>query len=246
MPVTQIVPSSPSRALARRRAIPCVSALLALAAPAAQAQLVDGGFDINPLTTIAAVINTPFPMLFGQWGQESATIVGPVGPVVPLSAPFMLSTTATGGIASQTAQAINVLPWAGVIATGANFTLSANYNALTQGPVGAIVMQFFSGNTYASQIGTPVSGSVNVDGNPALWQNLSISGLIPLGTQSMMAQVYYVNASLATATGALQAGYVDSVDFRITPVPEPDSWALLAAGGVLLGWRTRQRVAHRA
>ena len=246
MPVNQTVPSSPCRALSRRCAMPCASALLALAAPAAQAQLVDGGFDINPLTTIAAVINTPFPMLFGQWGQESATIVGPVGPVVPLSAPFMLSTTATGGIASQTAQAINVLPWAGVIATGANFTLSANYNALTQGPVGAIVMQFFSGNTYASQIGTPVSGSVNVDGNPALWQNLSISGLIPLGTQSMMAQVYYVNASLATATGALQAGYVDSVDFRITPVPEPDSWALLAAGGVLLGWRTRQRVAHRA
>ena len=246
MSVTQLVSSSPQPASSRHRAIVCAQALLALAVPAAQAQLVDGGFDINPLTTIAAVINTPNPMLFGQWGQESATIVGPVGPVVPLSAPFMLSTTATSGVTSQTVQAINVLPWAGVIAAGANFTLSANYNALLQGPVGGIAMQFFSGNTYASQIGTPVFGSVNVDGNPALWQNLSISGLIPLGTQSMMAQVYYSNASLATATGALQAGYVDSVDFRITPVPEPGSWALLAAGGALLGWRTRQRAARSA
>ena len=94
MPVTPIASSSPQRAPSWRRASACAPALLALALPVAQAQLTDGGFDINPLTTIAAVINTPNPMLFGQWGQESATLVGPVGPVVPLTLPFMLSSTA--------------------------------------------------------------------------------------------------------------------------------------------------------
>jgi hypothetical protein len=107
------------------------------------------------------------------------------------------------------------------------------------------VPQFFGGNTYASQIGVPVSAGINVnDGNPALWQNLSITGLIPAGTQSMMAQVYYLNASLLGNNGALQPGYVDSVDFRITPVPEPSSWAMLAAGGLLIGWRARRSARH--
>lgn len=244
MTFTQIDPPRATRHPARTRAISCAPALLALALPMAQAQLVDGGFDFNPLTTIAAVINTPNPMLFGQWGQESATIVGSVLPVSPLSPPSMLSTTFTGGVVSQTAQAFNVLPFSVMIASGANFTLSANFNALAQGPIGGIAMQFFGSNTYASQIGLPMFGSVNVDGNPALWQNLSITGLIPAGTQSMMAQVYYTNASLLGATGALQPGYVDSVDFRITPVPEPGTWAMLAAGGLLIGWRARRPARH--
>ncbi len=241
MNATQNVRSSLSRAPWRRCPIACAPALLALALPPAQAQLIDGGFDINPLTTIAAVINTPNPMLFGVWGQESATRVGVVGPVSPLSPPMMLSTTFTGGVASQTVQAINVLPFAAMIASGANFTLSANYNALTQGPIGGIIMQFFASNTFASQIGLPVLNSIAVDGNPASWQNLSITGLIPLGTQSMMAQVLYSNASLLTAAGTTQPGYVDSVEFRITPVPEPSAWLLLLAGGTLIGWRVRRK-----
>ena len=241
MHATQITQTSPRHLPLRRCVIACASALLALALPAAQAQLVDGGFDINPLTTLVAVINTPNPMLFGVWGQESATLVGVVGPVSPLTPPQMLSSTFTSGVASQTAQAINVIPFAGLIAAGATFTMSANFNALGQGPIGGISMQFFSGNTFASQIGVPVTGSITVDNNPVGWQSLSITGAIPAGTQSMMAQVLYNNASLLTAAGTTQPGYVDSVDFRITPVPEPGTWALLLAGAAAVGWRVRRQ-----
>ena len=157
----------------------------------------------------------------------------------------MLSTTFTGGVTSQTVQAMDVLPCSGLSASGANFTLSANFNARDSGPIGGTAVQFFSSNTFASQIGVPVFGSINVnDGNPALWQNLSSTGLIPAGTQSMMVQVFYSNASLLGANGALQPGYVDSVDFHITPVPEPGTWAMLAAGGLLIGWRARRPARH--
>jgi hypothetical protein len=222
---------------------------LALALPAAQAQLLsNGGFDNDPLDTIAAVINSQGSMVFGKWGQESATLVGVVQmlPVVPLSNPLMLSTAATSGVTSQTVQAINVSSLATMIQNGANFTLSANYNAVHQGRVGGIAMQFFGSDTYASQIGVPVSGGVITDNIPATWQNLSISGLIPQGTQSMMAQVYYTNASLPSNTVVFESGFVDSVEFQITQVPEPGSWALLAAGGAWLIWRSRRRAAQRA
>ena len=151
------------------------------------------------------------------------------------------STTFTGGVTSQTVQAINVLAFVGMITSGANFTLSAKYNAAAQGPIGGIAMQFFSGNTYASQIGLPVFGSINVDGTPGTWQTLTISGSIPTATTSMMAQVYYSNASLINAAGITQAGYVDDANLRITAVPEPAGWALLLAGGVLIGWRKRRQ-----
>ena len=156
MTFTQIDPPRATRHPARTRAISCAPALLALALPMAQAQLVDGGFESNPLTTIAAVINTPFPMMFGMWGPESATIVGTVGLVVPQAGLSMLSTTFTGGVTSQTVQAIDVTSLGSTITAGANFTLSAYFNALDSGPIGGIAMQFFSSNTYATQIGVPV------------------------------------------------------------------------------------------
>ena len=162
MTFTQIDPPRATRHPARTRAISCAPALLALALPMAQAQLVNGGFDIFPipLTTIAAVINTPNPMLFGIWGQESATIVSTTGPVVPLSPSLMLSTTFTGGVTSQTVQAMDVTSFGSMITAGANFTLSAYFNARDLGPIGGIGMQFFSGNTYSPQIGVPVFGKI--------------------------------------------------------------------------------------
>ncbi len=220
------------------------AALLLGCTAAAQAQLVDGGFDINPLTTLNVVIGGP-TFVYGVWGQESSTLSTGVGPNLPNTFPNMLSMTNgnNSGVATQTGQAMDVsfgVP-AAMIATGtATFSYSALFNADTAGPVGGLSMSFFSGNSFATSIGVPVAGNFAVDNIAGNWQVHTITGSIPLGTASLLAQVYYINASLATVTGALQPGFVDSARLTITAVPEPGTWTLMGLGGLLVGWRHRR------
>ena len=210
---------------------------LALAASSAQANLlVDPGFESNPLTPIGNVLNPP-TMPTGVWGHESSAITGSVGAVSPSSGLQMLSMTNAGAVSTQAVQAVNVSSFSGLINGGANFTLSADFNAAQPGAIGGLLMQFFSGGGYGSQIGSFVAGNINVDGNAAGWQTHSISGLIPVGTQTMLAQVYYLNASLGG-----QAGFVDAADFSITAVPEPTTLAMMGLGGVLVALRQRRQV----
>lgn len=210
---------------------------------AAQAQLVDGGFDTLSLTTLAAVIGGP-TFLYGQWGQESSTRSTGVGINIPNTPNFMLSMTNNGGLTTQTGQAIDVsgAPFAAQIATGtATFSYSALFNADAGFPTGGLAMSFFSGNSFATAIGVPVLGNITVDNIPGNnWQPLTITGSIPVGTASLLAQVFYVEASLALANGALQPGFVDSARLTISAVPEPSTWALMGLGGLLVGWRHRR------
>lgn len=209
----------------------------------AQAQLVDGGFDMNLLTTLNTVIGGP-SFVYGVWGQESATLSTGVGPNQP-STPFsMLSMTiGNSGVATQTAQAINVnvAPYMGLIASGnATFTYSALFNADAGGPIGGLSMSFFNGSSFSSlQTATPIIGNYPVDNIPGNWELHTITGAIPVGTMSLLAQVFYYNASLVNAAGFAQAGFVD--DARLTiAVPEPGTWALMGLGGLLIGWRHRR------
>ncbi len=224
------------------------AALLLGCSAAAHAQLVDGGFDTQPLTTMAAVIGGP-TFLYGQWGQESSTLSTGVGPNVPASPTRMLSMTiGNSGTATQTAQAIDVSgpSFAGLIASGnAIFSYSALFNADSAGPVGGLSMDFFTGNSFATVIGAPVIANFAVDNIPGNWQVHTISGAIPVGTQSMLAQVYYLNASLAAA-GFVQPGFVDSARLTIAAIPEPSTWAMMGLGGLLLGWRHRRQLRQGA
>ncbi len=209
--------------------------------PAAHALLTDGSFENASLTSIADVLGSAFPDFSGQWGHESSTITGTVGTLSPHAGTSMLSMTPTIGTLTQTLQAVDVSAYAGVINGGANFSFSAWFNAADAGAIGGVGMQFFSGGTYGTQIGSFVTGNITVDGDPTGWQQRSIGGLIPAGTAWMLAQVYYSNASLVNAVGGSQAGYVDSAAMSITAVPETPTYGMLSVGLALLGAMARRR-----
>jgi len=227
----------------RKNAVTLASALaLASAMPAAHAQLVDGGFDQNPLTTIANVLNNPFASYSGVWGQESAVTTSTAGPFGPYTVPLMLEMSSTGGVATQAVQAVDMAAYANMINNpGANFSFIARFNAARPGAVGGLLMQFFNGTDYSSQSAPFIAGNISLDGNSSSWEQKSITGAVPAGTTWMLAQVYYLEASLVDAAGGVQAGFVDGAELGISPVPEPGSAVLLALGGAVIMLSQRRR-----
>src|ERR1043166_9905351 len=82
--------------------------LAALAGPALGVNLLtDPGFESNPLTTAANSLNN-FPGFQGVWGQENSTIVGVANGVTPFQGVKQLQMDATGGVTTQTFQAVDV------------------------------------------------------------------------------------------------------------------------------------------
>jgi hypothetical protein len=215
----------------------CLSVLVGLAAmvPAARANLlVDPGFETNP-TTSAFNVLTNFPGYQGQWGPEVGAITGATGGVTPAQGVKMLSMSDDGLTATQTFQTTNVSALSGMINSGtATINLKALFNAGPNVPaaVGAVYVQFFSGPSYGTQIGTGAGSGLTLDGNPQTWQPIALSATVPVGTTWVMSQVFFVNSSLLS-----NPGYVDAADMTITP--EPVSMALLGLGGAVLLRRRR-------
>jgi hypothetical protein len=218
------------------------AALLAIASPHAQANLLsDPGFESGSVTTAANVLGN-FPVYQAQWGQEAASDTGPNGGVTPFQGVLMHSMSNAGGVATQTFQAIDVTAYATLINSGsALVNMNAMFDADQNVPaaLGAVYVSFFTGNTYGTLTST-IGNSLALDNSPSTWEPITVSGAIPVGTTWMVAQVAYNNASLASSNGAFDPSYVDAADLTITPVPEPSTFALLGAGTLLMigfAWR---------
>jgi hypothetical protein len=207
-----------------------------LTSPAAKANLlVDPGFEVNPLTTDAAVINSPNPMLPGVWGQENSTIVVAEFTVTPPQGVKMLRMDWTGSY-TQTFQATDVTSYAALIDSGgATVNISALFNANPKigAALGALSVTFCTTSLYSSNTGF-IANSLTLDNSPNTWQLISKSSAIPAGTRWLLSQVAFQDASLqgVPPDTTRYGGYVDAADLNITP--EPATMCLLGIGGLLL------------
>ena len=216
-------------------------ALLLAAAPLASANLlVDPGFESNPLDTINNVLNN-FTTYQGVWGVEAATITGIDNGVTPAQGAKMLRMTDDGAVATQAVQFTDVSSYSALINSGsgiANLSGLFDVDAHVPAAIGGVTIAFFSGPSFGSIIGGPITSNINtLDSNPATWETASLSVPIPLGTTWIMSQVAYDNASLLGNDGVLHPGYVDAT--RLNIVPTPASAALLALAGSI-GLRRRR------
>jgi len=215
------------------KSLAVASVVVALAAwtPMAHANLlVDPGFESNPLTTAANVLNN-FTTFQGQWGVEAATITGVDGGVTPAQGVRMLRMVSDGLIATQAFQATNVTSFAGPIdAGGATVNVGALFNVGTPVPAAAasVGIRFFSAANWGSAIGTPIFSGLGLDNNSQTWEFIGLNSIpVPVGTRWLITEVLYINSSLGG-----QPGYVDAA--RLDLVPEPSSLALVALGGLAL------------
>jgi hypothetical protein len=211
--------------------------LLAIAAttPAAANLLVDPEFDgIPPLTTMAAVFPPSGFSTYGQWGAEFGAIVTAQDSVTPLTATTMLAESAGSPNYTQTAQVTDVSSYP----AGSTFTLSAYFNANVPSALAFVNMSFYDASyTY---LGDLSSSPGAIDGNPATWEQKSLTTNAPLTTKYIISQVMYDENSMLTSDGLVHAGYVDSAS--LTRVPEPGTIVLLLGGltGLLCyAWQKR-------
>jgi hypothetical protein len=202
----------------------------------AQAVLTNGGFE-TPTTTSASNVLNNFPGFAGIWGPEMGSITTATMGVTPFQGSRMLQMTDDGLSYTQTFQAIDVTSFGGLINAGqAQMTASAwlNTNGGYTGAFGVVNVMYFSGPTWGSMIGNSGNGTLTLDANPQTWEAVSVTSMIPVGTQWLVYQVAFQNASIGTNTG-----FVDLAGLDIVQVPTPGALALLGLAG--LGARRRRR-----
>ena len=202
----------------------------------AQAVLTNPGFE-TPTTTSASNVLNNFPGFAGIWGPEMGSIATATMGVTPFQGSRMLQMTDDGLTYTQTFQAIDVTSFGGLINAGqAQMTASAwlNTNGGYTGAFGLVNVMYFSGPTWGSMIGNSGNGTLTLDANPQTWEAVSVTSMIPVGTQWLVYQVAFQNASIGTNTG-----FVDLAGLDIVQVPTPGALALLGLAG--LGVTRRRR-----
>jgi hypothetical protein len=229
------------RALASRVSILSLALVLLAGVVASSAQavttgnlVVDPSFESNPLINFLLILGPPFTS--GAWGAEAATITGgPVNGITPAAGSLMLSMTDDGNIATQAFQFVDVTAYTAIINAGlVTVDASALYNVpadIASGVSSVNVGFYNAAHSFMSAVNTgsnTLTGGF-VDSNVSTWQSLDIIGApVPVGTDYLLMQVAYGNASMVNPNGVSRPGYVDAASLTLTGVPEPSSIVLAA------------------
>ncbi|MCE9619236.1 MAG: hypothetical protein K8R92_04940 [Planctomycetes bacterium] len=203
--------------------------------------LVNPGFEVNSTTSYVNVL-TNFTGFQGIWGPEVGTITGPNGGVIPAGGVQMMKLDDDGLSYTQCFQTTDVSSYSASINAGiAQATLQALFTTgqTLNGSIAAVSLQFFGGASYGTQIGTGISFAMPLDGSAATWQNVLVTGMIPVGTTWILSQVMYNNASLLASDGVVYSGYVDDADLDIRLVPAPGAFGLVTLAGAFAARRRR-------
>lgn len=170
----------------------------------APAELANPGFDEGspgPVGTIGSVVRPYFQA--GHWGAEYAYIVEAGGGVEPRSAPHMLLMldTGEGMIDTQALQAVHVPYQFDYV------ELSAWANCETDATFGLKLHFFAAADGWPDPLATHHE-YFTLDASPLSWERFSLEPQpLPDGTQWIVAEVNFLNASLDH-----RAGYVDDVE----------------------------------
>lgn len=221
-----------------KRTVLAAAAVVGTSASTASAQLVDPSFELPASSVLgySTVLNN-FTGQQGVWGAEAGTNVGPVGAVSPAHLNQMHQMFLTGGVVCQTAQVTDV-SWLPANTSGWNASLSAVFTNDSNAPANAgVSLRFFSAANFSSQIGATFASGFTTDAIPQTWEPWSLTVPIPSGTQWIVSEVYFANASLQGGDG-----YVDLAEMNV--IPEPASLGLLLMGGILAAhtWRRTGRL----
>jgi PEP-CTERM motif len=65
------------------------------------------------------------------------------------------------------------------------------------------------------------------------------TGFIPVGTENVL-----ISLDLRRTEGSYNDGYADNLSFKVSPVPEPETWAMLVAGIAFLAFARAKKRSH--